>query len=362
VSKEKIYSDKERRKILSSIDLTKAYIPVFLGIGVVVYLFFRQFDPEEFAKISWDGHAFFFLFLAVVFLVLRIVLFAVRLMVLSEGSFSFLKTVQLTFIWMFSSAVSPTNVGGSAVALFIISQEKIGAAKATAIVIYTIVLDTLFFLIGVPFWYLVFGTEILGPGKDAFGGWTITLLSAYVVMFLYGAFFSYGLFVKPQALRALSRSLGNIRFLKRYQSKLLQLGDDIVITSKALVQKGWLFHLKAILTTIGTWCFRFFLIISLIMGITNTIPVEPMAIMAVFAKIQAMFVMMILTPTPGGAGLAEIMFGSMLSDYVPSGVSLVVATIWRLLAYYFFLLMGVVIIPPWLKGILRRKRGSHLEN
>ena len=51
----------------------------------------------------------------------------------------------IMFIWKFSSAVTPTSIGGSAVALVVLSQEKLSTAKTATIVVYTIILDGLYF-------------------------------------------------------------------------------------------------------------------------------------------------------------------------------------------------------------------------
>lgn len=354
----KRFSKKERKKMMRSFDLTKIVLPILIGVSVLVFLFYWQFDREEFDKISWTGSTPIFLLVAVLFLISRIGFYALRLYILSEGEFTYLKCVQLIFLWEFSSAVSPTNVGGSAVALFILSQEKIGAAKTTAIVIYTIVLDTVFFLLCIPIWILIFGAHILGPGDRAFGGWEITLLSAYAIMFLYGAFFAYGLFIKPQTLQRLLTFVSRIRFLNRLQDRIEQLGQDIVITSKALMSRSLNYHLGAFLSTVGAWSSRFFLIISLIIAITHNVPFNVSAIAELYARIQTLFVMMAVSPTPGGAGFAEILFGNILADYVPSGISLVVASLWRLLAYYFFLLMGIIIIPQWLRTIIKSRKAK----
>ena len=80
-----------------------------------------------------------------------------------------------------------------------------------------------------------------------------------------------------------------------------------------------------------------------------------------FSRIQVMFVMMAFSPTPGGAGFAELLFGGLLSDFVPTGISLVIAMLWRILDYYFFLIMGVIIIPQWLNKILKKRREKRLQ-
>lgn len=359
------YSSEERQKVLQSVSGKRVFLPILLGVIVVVFLFYRQFDPHEFSKIRWTSITLFWICCALACLFGRIMCYALRLKKLSGDEFSLLKSIQLIFIWEFSSAVSPTNVGGSAVALFVLSREKIGAAKTTAIVIYTIVLDTLFALLCIPLWVLLFGTNILGPGRDSVttgGGWEITLLLAYSTMLLYGSFFSYGLFVNPRTLRKMSIWIGRLPFLKRYRERFRQLGADIATTSKALAKREWKYHTYAFITTAGAWSFRFLLIICLIIGITNSVPLQFGPILELYARIQTMFVIMAFSPTPGGAGLAEILFGSLLTDYVPAGISLVVATIWRAMAYYFFLFAGAIIIPQWIgKKIKERKRKLHLD-
>ena len=58
---------------------------------------------------------------------------------------------------------APTSVGGSAVALFVLAQEKLSAAKTATIVIYSAVLDTLFFVSTLLVLYLVFGWVMIRP-------------------------------------------------------------------------------------------------------------------------------------------------------------------------------------------------------
>jgi uncharacterized membrane protein YbhN (UPF0104 family) len=64
--------------------------------------------------------------------------------------------------------------------------------------------------------------------------------------------------------------------------------------------------------------------------------------------------MMIISPTPGGSGFAEVILGKYISDLVPvdpvhaGGVSIAMALIWRLITYYSFLFIGVMIIPGWI--------------
>ena len=129
---------------------------MLIGLGVVGYLMYNQFDTKEFNKINWGAHAFFWIGISLALLVLRHIAYAYRLRTLSDKVFSWKKAIELVFIWEFSSAVSPTSVGGSAVAFFVLSQEKLTVAKTATIVLFTIILDTLFFIGTLLLLYLIF--------------------------------------------------------------------------------------------------------------------------------------------------------------------------------------------------------------
>ena len=118
--------------------VSRIILPVLIGVGVVAYLFWRQFDAQEFARIDWTVRLAVLLGLAVLLAAVRHLAYAARLRVLSNGAFSWWKCIQLIFLWEFSSAVSPTSLGGSAVAFFLLSREKLSLAKTTNYNIYII--------------------------------------------------------------------------------------------------------------------------------------------------------------------------------------------------------------------------------
>jgi uncharacterized protein (TIRG00374 family) len=74
-----------------------------------------------------------------------------------------------------------------------------------------------------------------------------------------------------------------------------------------------------------------------------------------FARQLILWIMMMISPTPGGSGFAEIILGRYLSDLIPvddvhaNGVSMAMALIWRILSYYPFLIAGVLILPGWIR-------------
>jgi len=329
---------------------------------MVAFLFWRQFDIEEFKKIEWQSAAWLWLAFAIILLSIRHLAYAARLHILSEGAFSWRKCIELIFIWEFSSAVSPTSVGGSAVALFVLSQERLSTAKTTTIVLYTIVLDTLFFISSIPVLYLLLGPVIIRPGMTSMteaDGWALTFLLAYVFMALYGMFFFYGLFIKPQHGQRLLHWIGGLRLLSRWKDKIQGLGDGFVQASKEIWGREKSFHLKAFGSTAVAWSLRFLLINCLILAIVPGVSDMLIDQFRIYARLETMFVILAFSPTPGGAGFHEYVFGGFLSDYVPVGIALLVALVWRLLTYYSYLIAGVIVIPNWLRNIIAERRKGH---
>ena len=354
----------EQEEVLKSIRVSKIILPILIGVVVVLYLLWQQFDVEAFSKINWNSYTLFWILAAVILLIIRHIAYATRLRILSGKVFSWKKCVELIFIWEFSSAVSPTSVGGTAVALFVLAQEKLAAAKTTALVIYTAILDTIFFVGTLPIWIFLFGPSIIRPDLtswDNLDGWGYVFVGAYILMAAYGTLFFYGLFINPKQLKRSLTWVTKFRFLKRFQTKATNLGADIIIASKEMRQEKWSFHIGAFLATATAWSCRFLLLNCLIIAIVDSTPTDFFTQAALYARLETMFIIMAFSPTPGGAGFAEIVFGGFLGDYVPVGISLIIAFMWRGLTYYAYLIVGVIVVPNWIRNLLNRRKRRNEE-
>ena len=69
-----------------------------------------------------------------------------------------------------------------------------------------------------------------------------------------------------------------------------------------------------------------------------------------------MFIIMAFSPTPGGAGIAEVALTGFIADFVPKGIGLIIALLWRGMAYYGYLPLGAIIVPGWIARQLRKKQ------
>lgn len=356
--------NEQQQEVLNSIRTSRIILPIVIGLGVVFYLLYKQFDPEEFAKIEWTQHTLFWIVLSFLLLIVRHLSYATRLRILSDREFSWKKCIELVFIWEFSSAVSPTSIGGSAVAMFVLAQEKLPAAKTTTLVLYSAVLDTIFFVGVLPILFIFFRTNMIRPNMQTLSdmdGWGYTFIGAYIFMAMYGALFFYGIFINPRTIKRVVVGATKLNFLKKYRESAIKLGNDIILASKEMRKKNWRFHIGAFLATAGAWSCRFLLLNCLIIGFVHT-ATDLWTQANLYARLQTMFVIMAFSPTPGGAGFAEVLFGGFLSDYVNSKtLALIIAFIWRLFTYYLYLLVGVIVIPNWVRNVLNERKRKKLN-
>ena len=343
--------DEEGKKFVSSVRLSRMILPVSLGIIAVVYLFYRQFDPEKFRSISWSATEFLWLCTAFVLLILRHLSYSFRLWTLSHHQFTFRKCMELIVLWEFSSALTPTAKGGPLVMLFVLTKEKLSAGRTAAAVFYTMICDTGFFVFLLPVLLLIYGPSMLVPGMEHFddiGLASGAFFFTYAVMAGYWILLSLFVFVKPGLGKSVLHWFARRPFLKKQSGKLDLLGDEFILAADEMKAQKWHFHARVLLGTLGSWTGKFLMINCIIIAVVPETPVDGATQAFIYARLVAMFTIMAFSPTPGGAGLAEIALSGFISDYVPTGIGIVVALIWRGMAYYGYLLAGAIIVPAWI--------------
>ncbi len=384
--------EEDHSSVLNQISPSRIALAAMIGLAVVVYMFLNEFNAKEFQKISWTSHVFFWIGGAALFMCLRHFFYMIRLRIITDGFFSWKKSFELVMMWEFSSAVTPTSVGGAAVAMFAIAQEKISAGKTAMIVLYTVVVDTFSFLSALLIFFLIFGPIMIQPGSNDLAGllsseWGIAFLSAYALMFVYGGMFFYGVLINAKGLQKILLLLCKIPFLKRFREKAISITEDMDLASAELRTKSWKFHLGTYLSTMSAWASRFMVLNCLIVAFVAYSPDAEIQAhytsfmegtmdlgafgqqVFIYARQQAMYVIMAVMPSPGGAGVAEYAFKTFHFDYIPTSdtgiavagtLMVIMATLWRTFTYYVYLLVGAIVVPNWVNKIIKRNQEEKL--
>jgi uncharacterized protein (TIRG00374 family) len=326
----------------------KIYLAIFIGLSISGYLVYSEVITTDFLKswetVSFSSRTFFYLLLAIIMMFFRDLGYVLRLRLLTDKKLNWLQSIKVILMWEFASAVSPGVVGGSAVAMFILKKEKINLGKSTAIVFITTLLDNLFYVIAIPVIVgLIEINQLLPEGLHHYLtqfwiGYSI-ILAITLTLFL-------SLFVYPQLIQKLLLFLCKFSLLSRYKNKAKQTGADIIMASKVFTKKPLLFWIKLMTSTIFSWSSRFLVVNFILMGF---IALSFQSNFLIFAKQLVMWLVLLVSPTPGGSGVAEYLFDTFLSEFIPAGALIVLTSIiWRLISYYPYLFIGAFILPKWL--------------
>ena len=128
----------------------KIIYPVIIGVGVVAYMLYREFDPAAFREITFTWHSVAWLLVAVLCMFIRDFGYIVRIRVLSGGRLSWWSAVRIIFLWEFTSAVTPSAIGGTSIAILFVNKEGIKVGRSSAMVMATSFLDELYFILMFP--------------------------------------------------------------------------------------------------------------------------------------------------------------------------------------------------------------------
>lgn len=236
-----------QQQVLRSFRASRIILPVLLGVAAVGYLFYRQFDLAQFRSIRWSAHAFVWIGIALLLLVVRHAFYAFRLRTLT--GFSWRKSAELIVIWEFSAALTPTSKGGPFVMLFVLAREKLSAGRTAAAVFYTMVCDSGFFMLILPLLLGIYGPPMLYPGMKTYGAVGLasgTFFVTYGLMVTYWCILVFLLLGRPRYAKIVLDWLAQRALLKRFAPKLNLLGDEFALAATELRRQNGRYHLGVI--------------------------------------------------------------------------------------------------------------------
>ena len=216
-------------------------------------------------------------------------------------------------LWEFSSTVTPTSIGGSAVALFIIPMEGIAVGRSTAIVMIATLMDELFYVIITPIIIFLIGSQTAFATEFRFSvaGWkfaeTDVFLIGYSFMMLLTLFILVAIFFCPKKFRGFLYRLGKTRLLKRWEHKFKKTGDDILTSSEEFKEKRFTYWLKVYGATVLSWSSRF-LVMNFVLMAFNTDISSLLDNLVIYCRQLVMWIVLCISPTPGSSGVAEFAF------------------------------------------------------
>ncbi|HNQ11782.1 MAG TPA: lysylphosphatidylglycerol synthase transmembrane domain-containing protein [Bacteroidia bacterium] len=344
----------DNEEVVKHIRLGKIIWPVLIGLAAVVYLISNNFSREAYSQINWTWNSTFWISMSVLMMVVRDLAYMIRIRVLTDLHLSWRNSFFVIMIWEFASAVAPAILGGGFIfAIFILNREKVNMGKSITAIMVTTFLDGIFLAIMAPLVFYWVGPESLfsNINQDSlnqidFGkGFYYSFWTIYFVILAYKLFVAYALFFNPRLVKWLLIKLFSMPWLRKWKYNALVTGNQLVIASGGLKNKTFNYWFVSTLATFASWTARYTVVNCLLMAFHNV----NLDHFVIYARQVVMGIIMLGSPTPGGSGIAELMFADFLGEFTPDKLEASLGLLWRLISYYPYLLIGAIIIPRWLR-------------
>ncbi len=344
-------------KILKSIQPGRITFPIVIGLGVTGYFLYQEFDPSVLDYFSFTLQSLFWFFVSFLMMAVRDFGYMIRIRLLTNNKLTWRSAFNTIMLWEFTSAITPSAIGGTSVAIFFINKEGVKLGRSTAVVMVTSFLDELYFILTFPLILLFIGrTDIFAFGDSMMEGlpwyrnqFFMFALTGYFLKLVYTIVISYGLFYNPRGLKWLLLWIFKLPIIKRWRPQANESGSDLIATSDEFRRwpfKNWL---KAFAATALSWTARYWIVNTLILAFFGFELLGWNDHILIFGKQLVMWIMMLVSPTPGGSGFAEWVFKEFLSNMIPLGTGMAMAFMWRLVSYYPYLVIGAFVVPKWIR-------------
>ncbi len=299
-------------------------------------------------EINWSAKSYFYFLLAILLMVSRDFFYILRIRLLTKNELSWKASTYVILIWEFASALTPGVVGGATVAMFILNKEKIPLGRSTAIVFITAMMDNLFYIVLIPIVFIFISTNDLFPkSMDNQEGLYWFFWLGFSIIFAACLFLFLSIFVWPKLASKFLKAIFSLPILRRWKNGAIQTGADIEVTSAVMRKEPIIYWLKVFGATLMSWISRYLVINALLQAFIGFNLLEHMQLLG---KQLVLWLFMLISPTPGGSGVAEYAFSELLAPYASSAVLLAgLAIIWRLISYFPYLFIGAIILPKWLR-------------
>lgn len=343
-------------KIVNSLKPSRIILPILIGLGVSAYLMYSSFNAETFSFVTFSWHTLFYIVVALLMMAVRDLAYMYRLIILTDGKLSWRQSFNVIMLWEFSSAISPSVVGGTGPAIFYLYKEGLSAGKSTAVVLTAIFLDEVFFVVSVPLVFFAFGTNIFPPDSISIDQIIYAFYGGYIVIFVYTLFLTYALFINPHLFKSFISWVFLFPILVRWRTRARKSANQLIQTSVSIKRKPINYWVKSFLATILAWTGRYwvvnFMLLAFFADRYNIVDH-----FLIYGRQLSMWIILLVSPTPGGSGIAEFVFSDFLGDFIPNESWYApLAVFWRLISYYPYLIIGVIILPIWLRRVFSKSK------
>lgn len=321
-------------------------VPVALSLGAVGVILWLTYEPGAFATVRSTFRPDIFA-LAIGALMLQIAAGGLRLRHVGRGTLTAVGGLRAQLTWDFMSAVTPSAMGGAPFAAFFIARENgVAYGQITAVMLFTMLMDQLWFAILIvtlyvsAIWLPVFPTALGAAG--------IGTVAAYLGgMLIYIAFFAYATLFRPDVLERVANRIVRFKWLRRFEDTVRR--ETRKLRQQATVLRGQplSFYLKGAGYTALYWTGRYGIVFLVALSFWRDFR-HVLFVM----RTAGLWLAGLAMPTPGGSGGIEALYMLYLAPLLPSGYGGPALLAWRAVAYYGVLTLGLFVAGGAVRALL----------
>lgn len=274
--------------------------------------------------------------IAIVVSFMRLWFSAATIRYLSEKALDWMGSFRVMLTWDFTSSITPSTIGGAPMATYAMSKEGFNVGQSSAIMLYKVLLDQLWFALAVPI-LLVSGIffEVIPNNTGMVGHASMALL--YIGLLSYAGLMAYGMLKNPNAIRKVVNFLFKLPLLRRWKDNVGEEVDNLVEYSHELRKKPTSFLVKAFFLSTMSWLARIALPTIVVLSL---LPAD--VILSVLRSL-AMNLAFLIMPTPGGSGGVEGLFAIFQGPLIEREAFIGLAVFaWRVISYYISVGLGMM--------------------
>ncbi len=344
----------------------RVIIATLIGVAVLIWLFHKDFSSASFSSIKWNGHVLAGLVAAVLAVIGRDLGLAWRFRIITDKAISWKQAFRVDLMCAFTSAITPSAMGGSALAVFYLNREGISVGRATTLTLTTLLLDELFFVVFCPIIFMalpakaLFGSVSIGNSaiETFLGSIELIFWTVYAGIVIYTLLLFCGILLKPHTVAAAIKRLFSFRWLSRWQKGAFETADNMVATSAEVRRKNLRWWAQVFSATTLSWFSRYLVVNAIFWAF---VPAASGAV--VFGRQFVVWVVLMVSPTPGGSGVSEWLFTNYYGDLIDSlSLALMLALLWRILSYYIYLGAGTVLVPSYFRASSKKTEKQALTS
>jgi len=237
---------------------------------------------------------------------------------------------------LFLAAVTPFQIGGFPVQLYILNKRSLSIGKSTLVLLFRGLLTTILLAPVFVFVFIVY--------REYFSSALIKGLFFYLsIVFPVGLALFILFMVFPEQMRNIFLFLRRKRtahLFDRFFTEVLEAKSGL-----ARYYRSKKLHLVyAFVVTIASTACYYLITLVIILGLGLNTPKLDVVVLSLLLNVVLMFI-----PTPGASGVAEAGFATLFSTLIPRELLTIGVILWRFFTFYLGVIIGGIILLNMLK-------------